>query len=170
VSTSSRPASRWFPRHPTGGPRRASLQLTAQTSEAKWPLRISAGVISIAVGFLGWQRGPGPAFDELHARAAVRLAGLPARLRSALRRRHRLHRNRRPRLKDLRVPSLSVAFASLNVLGYVAVFIAFPVVTPMLGGLSASAHGHRPDGPDDVLRRLAANSPLSTIRQAATGY
>jgi hypothetical protein len=76
----------------------------------------------------------------------------------------------RPRLKDLRVPSLSVAFASLNALGYVAVFIAFPVVTPMLGGLSASAHGHRPDGPDNGLRRLAANSPLSTIRQAATGY
>lgn len=47
----------------------------------------------------------------------------------------------RHRLKDLRVPSLSIAFASINVLGYVAVFIAFPIVTPMLGGLIASALG-----------------------------
>lgn len=43
--------------------------------------------------------------------------------------------------KYRRVPALSVAFASVNVLAYVAVFVAFPIATPMLGGLVASALG-----------------------------
>lgn len=43
--------------------------------------------------------------------------------------------------RDLRVPSLSIAFAAINVMAYAAVYVAFPVSTPMLGGLVFSSLG-----------------------------
>jgi hypothetical protein len=119
----------------------ASLQLTAQPSEANWPLRISAGVISIAVGFWGGSAALAP--HSMSSMLGPRFAWLGfllafAALCAVI---SGFTEIVRPRLKDLRVPSLSVPFASLNVLGHVAVFIAFPIVTPMLGGLTASALG-----------------------------
>ncbi|MBT2550481.1 hypothetical protein [Arthrobacter sp. ISL-65] len=119
----------------------APSQLPALTSKAKSALRISAGVISIAVGFWG-----GSAALALHSMSSMlgpRFAWLGfllgfAALCTVLTGFSEIVRHR---LKDLRVPALSIAFASVNVLGYVAVFIAFPIVTPMLGGLIAAAVG-----------------------------
>ncbi|ACL42009.1 hypothetical protein Achl_4058 (plasmid) [Pseudarthrobacter chlorophenolicus A6] len=119
----------------------APSQLPAQTSKAKSVLRISAGVTSIAVGFWG-----GSAALALHSMSTLlgpRFAWLGfllgfAALCSVVTGFIEIVRHH---LKDLRVPSLSIAFAAVNVLGYVAVFVAFPIATPMLGGLVASALG-----------------------------
>lgn len=119
----------------------APSQLPAQASKAKSALRISAGVISIAVGF--WGGSAALALTSLSSMLGPRFAWLGfllgfAALCTVLTGFTEIVRYR---LADLRVPALSVAFASINVLGYVAVFIAFPIVTPMLGGLVASALG-----------------------------
>ncbi|WP_142036687.1 hypothetical protein [Arthrobacter sp. SLBN-100] len=119
----------------------APSRLPAQASKAKSALRISAGVISIAVGF--WGGSAALALVSMSSMLGPRFAWLGfllgfAALCTVVTGCTGIIRHR---LKDLRVPALSVAFASINVLGYVALFIAFPIVTPMLGGIIASALG-----------------------------
>lgn len=119
----------------------APSRLPAQASKAKSALRISAGAISIAVGFWG-----GSAALALHSMSTLlgpRFAWLAfllgfAALCTVVTGCTEIIRHR---LKDLRVPALSAAFASINVLGYVAVFIALPIPTPMLGGIVVAGLG-----------------------------
>lgn len=119
----------------------APTMLPAQASKAKSALRISGGVVSIAVGFWG-----GSAALALHSMSSLlgpRFAWLGfllgfAALCSVLTGFASMVWHAR---QDLRVPALSLAFAGVNVLAYVAVYVAFPLVTPMLGGLVVSALG-----------------------------
>lgn len=119
----------------------ASTKLPAQASKAKSALRISAGLISIAVGF--WGGSAALALNSMSAMLGPRFAWLGfllgfAALCSVVTGFVQIVRHA---TQDLRVPALSIAFAAINVLGYVAVFVALPLVTPMLGGLVASALG-----------------------------
>jgi hypothetical protein len=118
-----------------------TTQLPVRTSKVKAALRISAGLISIAVGF--WGGSAALALNSMSAMLGPRFAWLGfllgfAALCSVITGCVQIARHA---TQDLRVPSLSIAFAAINVLGYVAVFIAFPLVTPMLGGLVAAALG-----------------------------
>jgi hypothetical protein len=113
-----------------------SSKLPAQTSKAKSALRISAGVASIAVGF--WGGSAALALHSLSSMLGPRFAWLGfllgfAALCTVITGFTEIVRYR---LKDLRVPSLSVALASINVLGYVAVFIAFSSSPPCSEGSS----------------------------------
>ncbi|MFB9714296.1 hypothetical protein [Arthrobacter methylotrophus] len=119
----------------------APSMLPARASKAKSALRISAGLISIAVGF--WGGSAALALNSMSGYMGPRFAWLGfllgfAALCSAVTGFVQIIRHAK---KDLRIPALSIAFAAINVLGYVAVFIAFPLVTPMLGGLVFSALG-----------------------------
>jgi hypothetical protein len=124
---------------PYGRHTAAPLQLPARTSKTKSALRISAGLISIAVGF--WGGSAALALNSMSVVLGPRFAWLGfllgfAALCSVITGFVEIVRHA---IQDLRVPALSIAFAAINVLGYVAVFVALPLVTPMLGGLVASA-------------------------------
>jgi hypothetical protein len=113
----------------------------ARISKAKSALRISAGATSIAVGF--WGGSAALALNSMSATLGPRFAWLGfllgfAALCSGITGCVQIIRHT---AQDLRVPPLSIAFAAINVLAYVAVFVAFPLVTPMLGGLVAGALG-----------------------------
>lgn len=119
----------------------APAKLPVRTSNAKSALRISGGAASIAVGF--WGGSAAMALNSMSTLLGPRFTWLGfllgfAALCSVVTGSAAIIRHRR---KDLRVPALSVAFCSINVLGYVAVFVAFPIVTPMLGGLVLAALG-----------------------------
>lgn len=119
----------------------APSKLPVQTSKAKSALRITGGLASIAVGF--WGGSAALALNSMSTLLGPRFTWLGfllgfAALCSVITGFAAAARHRR---KDLRVPALSVAFSAINVLGYVAVFIAFPIVTPMLGGLVFAALG-----------------------------
>ena len=121
----------------SGAPR----QLPARTSKVKSALRISSGLISIAVGF--WGGSAALALNSMSTMLGPRFAWLGfllgfAALCSVITGFTQIVRHGR---QDLRVPALSIAFAAINVLGYVAVFVALPLVTPMLGGLVTAALG-----------------------------
>jgi hypothetical protein len=126
---------------PYGRHTAAPLQLPARTSKTKSALRISSGAVSIAVGF--WGGSAALALNSMSAMLGPRFAWLGfllgfAALCSVVTGFAHIVRHAR---KDLRIPALSIAFAAINVLAYVAVFVAFPLVTPMLGGLVFSALG-----------------------------
>jgi hypothetical protein len=121
------------------GTQAVPLQLPARTSKTKSALRISAGLISIVVGF--WGGSAALALNSMSAMLGPRFAWLGfllgfAALCSVITGFVQIVRHA---TQDLRVPALSIAFAAINVLGYVAVFVALPLVTPMLGGLVAAA-------------------------------
>jgi hypothetical protein len=123
------------------GAQAAPLQLPARASKTKSALRISAGVISIAVGF--WGGSAALALNSMSAMLGPRFAWLGfllgfAALCSVITGFVQIVRHA---TGDVRIPALSIAFAAINVLGYVAVFVALPLVTPMLGGLVAAALG-----------------------------
>lgn len=125
---------------PPGAPA-APLQLPAQASKTKSALRISAGVISIAVGF--WGGSAALALNSMSTMLGPRFAWLGfllgfAALCSVITGFVQIVQHA---AGDFRIPALSIAFAAINVLGYVAVFVALPLVTPMLGGLVAAALG-----------------------------
>ncbi len=108
-------------------------------TRAKSGLRISAGTASILVGFWGGSVALalhsmssylGPRFSWLAvclgaAAACAVLTGCVQIIRH--------------QVCDLRIPALSIAFCAINVLAYVGVYKAFPLVTPMLGGLVLAA-------------------------------
>lgn len=116
-------------------------KLPAQTSKAKSALRISAGVAAIAVGF--WGGSASMALTSLSALLGPRFAWLGflvgfTSLCIVITGCVEIARHDR---KDMRVPALSIAFAAISVMTYAAVYVAFPVATPMLGGLVAAALG-----------------------------
>lgn len=124
----------------------AAMLPASRTEARQSPLagalfRIAAGLTSITIGFWG-----GSAALALHSMAAymgprfdwlATLLGLAAVFSVAT----GFTQIVRCRRRDLRIPALSVAFAAINVLAYVAVFVALPVMTPMLGGLVLSGVG-----------------------------
>jgi hypothetical protein len=119
----------------------APAKLPVRTSKAKSALRISGGAASIAVGF--WGGSAALALNAMSTLLGPRFTWLGfllgfAALCSVITGFAAIVRHRR---KDLRVSALSVAFGAINVLGYVAVFVALPIVTPMLGGLVFAALG-----------------------------
>lgn len=124
-----------------GGSHTAAHLLPARTSKAKSALRISPGIISIAVGF--WGGSAALALNSMSAYMGPRFAWLGFLLGFAAFCSVATGFTQIVRfaVKDLRIPALSIAFAAINVLAYVAVYVAFPLVTPMLGGLVFSALG-----------------------------
>ena len=115
--------------------------LPAQASKAKSALRIFAGLSSITVGF--WGGSAALALSSMSDYMGPRFAWLGFLLgfASFCSVATGFAQIVRHRTKDLRIPALSIAFAAINVLAYVAVYVAFPLVTPMLGGLVLSALG-----------------------------
>ncbi|QOT19374.1 hypothetical protein [Paenarthrobacter sp. YJN-5] len=119
----------------------APVKLPVRASKAKSALRISAGAASIAVGF--WGGSAALALNSMSSMLGPRFAWLGfllgfAAVCSVVTGFVQIVRHPR---RDLRAPALSIAFASINILGYAAVFVALPLVTPMLGGLLFSALG-----------------------------
>lgn len=115
--------------------------LPAQTSKAKSALRIFAGLVAITVGF--WGGSAALALNSMSTQFGPRFAWLGfllgfAALCSVVTGFGEIVRHRQ---NDLRIPTLSIAFAAINVLAYAAVYVAFPLATPMLGGLVLSALG-----------------------------
>ncbi|MBG0738952.1 hypothetical protein IV500_05880 [Paeniglutamicibacter antarcticus] len=119
----------------------APTLLPARTSKAQSVLRIFAGLVSITVGF--WGGSAAVALNSMATLLGPRFTWLGfllgfAALCSVITGSAQIIWHTR---KDLRIPALSMAFAAISVLAYVAVFVALPLVTPMLGGLVLSGLG-----------------------------
>lgn len=119
-------------------PAKRSVRTTSKTQSA---LRIVSGAVSILIGF--WSGSGAVALISMSEMFGPRFVWLGyllgfAALSSVGTGFVELVRHAR---QDLRIPSLSMAFAAVSILTYLAVFVAFPLVTPMLGGLIVGSLG-----------------------------